>query len=59
MHTKRAQELSKLWVFRTEASVFAGTHSHIFKTTFCNPDCDSKKHQWDYERSWDAWEHQL
>lgn len=59
MLTKRAQDLPKLWVFRTEASVFAGTHSHTFKTPFCNQDCDSKKHQWDDERSWDAWEHEL
>lgn len=57
MHTKRAQELSKLCFFRTKASVFAG--SHTFKTPFCSKDWDSKKHQWDYERSWDAWEHEL
>lgn len=28
-------------------------------TVIYNANCDSKKHQWDYQGLWDAWEHQL
>lgn len=58
MHTKRAQDLSsRLWGFQTETSMFTSTNT--CKTVLFATDCDSKKHQWDYQRILDAGEHQL
>lgn len=47
--------------FRTQPSTFVGTRAQALSkhTVIYNANCDSKKHQWDYEGLWDAWEHQL
>lgn len=39
--------------------LLAHMHELFQNTVIYKANCDSKKHQWDYQGLWDAWEHQL